>query len=329
LSKLDKELLMDRTSFLQNRRVALQVESLEERCVPSSAEYVSGLYNSILHRNPAPAEVAGWVNVLDAGASPQEVALAFTTSQEYSANVIRAEYALFLGRQASPVEVAGWLQALQAGFGEKQVEASFLSSEEFFRQQGATASTWLKGVYNKVLGRAPDPAGLSVWSQDLVAGLSRWTVALAILDSPEADTRLVSTVYRDLLQRDPDPSGLATWVAKLQQGLSPSDLIASIASSDEFIGLTAHGLLDMPSAPPTSVADAVPDPYAFASFCDPFLEDPFRGCMTVVTDSGPSEGSSNNPGTDSGGFDTTVDCGSDDGTFDSITSVGGDDDNEA
>ena len=69
---------MYRASFSQNRRLELRVEGLEERCLLSSAEYVAGLYNGILHRSPAPAEVAGWVDVLAAGASPHDVARGFT-----------------------------------------------------------------------------------------------------------------------------------------------------------------------------------------------------------------------------------------------------------
>jgi hypothetical protein len=335
---------MDRLSSSQNRAVGLQVEALEERCVLSTAEYVTGLYSSILHRSPAPAEVAGWVDTLNAGASPKDVALAFTTSPEYSTNMIRAEYNMFLGRQPAPVEAAGWLQQLQAGAGEKQVEASFLASNEFFSLQGDSALPWLTGVYEKALGRAPDPVGLNMWSQNLQAGISRAGVALAIVDSPEADSRLVSGVYQDLLRRNPDASGLATWVAKLQQGLPPSDLVALIASSDEFIGLTAHGLLDVPITPPVPVDVAVPDATPVGQpFCDPFVGDPFSGGVTVAIDPGQidpgqigpgqidpgqidpgqSNGCSSDPGIDSSGFDTGSDGGSFGGGFDGAGSGGG------
>jgi hypothetical protein len=313
---------MYRSSSSQKGSVVLQVEALEERCVPSTAEYVTGLYTSILHRSPAPAEVAGWVDTLNTGASPKEVALAFTTSLEYSSNMIRAEYQMFLGRQPAVMEVAGWLQQLQAGAGEKQVEASFLASDEFFSRQGGSASPWLDGVYEKVLGRAPDPVGLSMWSQNLQGGISRAGVALAIIDSPEADSRLVSGVYLDLLQRNPDLSGLATWVARLQQGLPPSGLVASIASSAEFIGLTAHGVLDAPIAP-APVDVPVSDPSPAEPFCDPFVGNPSSGGVTVVIDQGQSDGGSSAPVVDSSGFDTGSDGGSFGGGFDGAGSGGG------
>src|SRR5438874_215645 len=127
------------SSCHQKRSLVLRVEALEDRCVPSTAEYVTGLYSALLHRSPAPAETAGWVDALNTGAvSPAQAALAFTTSSEYGANEVRADYNLFLGRQPAPAELAGWLQPLEAAAGEKQVEAGFLASDEFFSRQGGT-----------------------------------------------------------------------------------------------------------------------------------------------------------------------------------------------
>jgi hypothetical protein len=302
----------------QDPSVVLQVEALEDRCVPSTADYVTGLYAGILHRSPAPAEVAGWVDALNQGASPGEIALAFTTSLEHATNVIRADYRIFLDRQPGPAEVAGWLQQLQAGLGEKQVEAAFLASNEYFSRHAGSALPWLKGVYQDVLGRAPDPAGRNAWSQALQAGASRDAVALAIVDSPEADSRLVTAAYLDLLRRNPDPPGLATSVEALQQGLAPSELLAIIASSDEFIGLTANGQLDTPIAPPVADSVLVPvGPFYDPVFFDPFRGDPFFAGVAVGIGLGPGDGcgcdpgfdGSFDPGFDGGGFDGGVDGG--------------------
>jgi Domain of unknown function (DUF4214) len=280
----------------------LQLEALEERCVPSTADYVTGLYTTLLHRNPAPAEVAGWVDALNAGASAQDVALAFTGSAEYATNAIRSDYNLFLGRQPAPAETATWLQEIQAGADEKQVEAAFLTSDEFFSRHGGSASSWLTAVYHEVLGRSPDPAGLNVWSQALQAGSSRSDVALAIVDSPEADSRLVAAAYLDILRRNPDPSGLAVWVGELQQGLTPSELAAILASSDEFIGLTANGGLDASVVPPVEVVDPVAVPVLIDPFFDPFLGSPFLGGVTVAVDVGLGDGCGCDPWFADGGF---------------------------
>jgi hypothetical protein len=319
------------SSLSQKRAAVLQVEALEERCVPSTAEYVSGLYNAILHRNAAPAEVAGWVDTLNSGAaSPAQVAQAFTTSLEYATNEIEADYTVFLGRQPAAAEIAGWLQPLQAVGGEKQVEASFLASPEFFSRQGGSALSWLNGVYQAILGRAPDTMGLNMWNQLLKAGAARGSVALAIVNSPEADGRLVSAAYLNLLGRNADPSGLATWVAQLQQGLAPSGLVASLASSAEFIALKAHGVLDTSSTPSVPA----PAPAPTDSTGDVCLPAPCLGDGTDTTDQGGCDGSGSDPGSDSSTIDpssdgSTIDPGSNssgsDPGSDGSSAVGGDD----
>jgi hypothetical protein len=304
---------MYRLPTCPKRSRVLEIEALEDRCVPSTAEYVTGLYTALLHRRPAPAEVSGWVDALNTGTvSPAQAALAFTTSSEYAIDEILANYNTFLGRQPAPDEAVGWLQPLEATGGEKQVEASFLASNEYLGRQGGDASTWLNGVYHDVLGRSPDPGGLLLWGQKLQAGDARAAVALAIINSPEADGRVVSAAYQNLLGRSADPSGLATWVAQLQQVLAPSGLAASFASSQEFILLKAHGVLDpvcSPSSPTLAPADA---------------ESPADVCIVVPP------GGNGTDTTDQGSFDETgSDQGSDtsvcDPSFDSSTSDPGSD----
>jgi hypothetical protein len=323
---------MYRSSACQKRSLILQVEALEDRCLPSTTEYVTGLYTALLHRSPAPPEVAGWVDALNTCAlSPAQVAQAFTTGSEYAADEIQSDYNAFLGRQPAPAEVAGWLQSLEATGGEKQVEASFLASNEYFSRQGGNALAWLNGVYHDVLGRTPDPGGLLLWSQKLQAGSSRAAVALAFIDSPEADSRLVSAAYLNLLGRDADPSGLATWVAQLQQGLSPSGLAASLAGSQEFIGLKAHGTLDTTCSSCASTPNAAPaDAQPSVDVC---VNIPFPGNGADTTD----QGSCDSTGTDQGletsvcapsSDSTTIDPGSECSVLDSGSDYGSSDTGE-
>jgi hypothetical protein len=252
------------------RSPPLQVERLEDRCLLSSSAFVSALYQGILHRAPSAGEVTGWVDVLNSGVSPSEVALSFTTSQEYQANLITTDYQFFLGRQPSAAEIGGWQAALQGGLGENQLQAAFLGSNEFFVDHASAINSWVDAVYKHVLGRPAEAAGLAVWSAQLQAGTPRETVALDILLSPEALSRFVTAAYQDLLGRAPDPAGLAVWVAQLQQGLAPSEFLADIASSPEFIAL-AGGLDTVNPGTPTPVITPI----------DGFVE-PFVGPVVVI-----------------------------------------------
>src|SRR5262249_16296111 len=138
-----RSLSMDSPCPSGNRSVPLQVESLEERCVLSNAQFVNALYNDFLHRAPAPAEVTNWTSALQAGVNPTQVALSFTTSPEYLSNLIQADYRMFLRRQPAPAEVAGWQAQLQAGVSENQLQAAFLASNEYFGNHGNAISPWL------------------------------------------------------------------------------------------------------------------------------------------------------------------------------------------
>lgn len=273
---------MDSSCTSANRFVRPQVECLEERCLLSNAQFVNALYNDLLHRAPAPAEVTSWTSALQAGANPTQVALTFATSPEYLNNLIQADYRTYLGRQASPVEVAGWQAQLNAGLGENQLQAAFLGSSEYFADHGNAITPWLNGVYHDVLGRAADAAGLSSLSQSLQAGTTRGMVALAMVTSPEAFSRLVSAAYQDLLGRAPDSQGQMFWVSQLQRGLTPSQLLADFATSPEFIA--AVGGLN-------AVAPVLIFPVPEDTFVPtPFIGLPFGGGFVSPTTTGFTSG---------------------------------------
>ncbi len=197
--------------------VHLELEPLEERCVLSTAAYVTALYVDLLHRIPAASEMAGWVNSINDGAaqalnglSPAAVAGAFTSAPEYLNDTVRAAYQLYLDRVPAPSEASVWVAALQNGLPETQFQAAMLASNEFFAQSGGSAYPWLNSVYLKALGRLGAQAELDGWNQLLQSGASWQAVALDIVTSPEADARLVSAAYQAILGRAPTRPGWPT-----------------------------------------------------------------------------------------------------------------------
>jgi hypothetical protein len=94
--------------------------------------YVLGLYRDVLGRTASPDELNGWVGLLEAGGSRQDVAQGFLTSTEYRANLVAAYYQLYLGRQADTDGLAVWLGALQAGATDQEVLARIFGSAEGF-----------------------------------------------------------------------------------------------------------------------------------------------------------------------------------------------------
>jgi hypothetical protein len=98
---------------------------------PGAAAYISGLYADVLGRAPA-AEMAFWVQRLQAGASPQVLALGFLTSPEAAGDAVQALYQQALRRPADPVGLAALTPLLQAGAPwEVGADALFASPEYF------------------------------------------------------------------------------------------------------------------------------------------------------------------------------------------------------
>src|SRR5438105_3853187 len=144
------------------------------------ARFITGLYYDLLYRVPPPADVAAWVNPLNAGLTPTDIASRFTASPESQSNFVLDNYNNYLHRSAAGSDISGWVNAMQAGLSEEAVSASFLSSDEYYLKQGGNNTGWLTGLYQDLLGRAPDTSGLTNWLQVLQRGTARNAVAAAI-----------------------------------------------------------------------------------------------------------------------------------------------------
>jgi hypothetical protein len=94
--------------------------------------FVTALYQDVLGRTPSQAELDGWVNALNNGASRLSVSVAFLTSTEYRTDLVTLDYNLYLGRNPDPTGLAGWLTALNNGATDQMVLAGILGSPEGF-----------------------------------------------------------------------------------------------------------------------------------------------------------------------------------------------------
>jgi hypothetical protein len=112
----------------------------------------------------------------------------------------------------------------------------------------AGASDPISGLYQSVLGRAPDAGGLAYWQQQLANGVPLATIQQQFQASPEANKNTVaptastntstasdpiSGLYQSVLGRAPDASGLAYWNQQLASGKSIQDIKAALQASPE------------------------------------------------------------------------------------------------
>src|SRR5205823_2741382 len=110
-----------------------------------------------------------WVNNLNAGMSPGDVAFGFAASKERETQRVTADYQQFLGRAPQGSEAAYWVNRFLAGADNEAVIAGFVGSQEFFQAQGKgdnNVHDWLFTACNQILHRSPT-AGESInWLND-------------------------------------------------------------------------------------------------------------------------------------------------------------------
>ncbi|MEY8831726.1 DUF4214 domain-containing protein [Phaeobacter italicus] len=107
----------------------------------------------------------------------------------------------------------------------------------------AEDKNFLVSLYVGYFNRAPDPAGLQFWIDQVEAGRDTNTIAADFAASPEAKslypflttpdvsspTSFITAVYANLFNRTPDAAGQAFWEAQLSSGaVSPADAIDAI-----------------------------------------------------------------------------------------------------
>jgi hypothetical protein len=180
------------------------------------------MYRDFLSREGDPAGIAGWSDVVASGAwSRLQVIDAFLQSQEFAgfvAPVVRLYFATYLrvpdydGLTFNAGLVRSGAVTLP------QLADFFTAGPEFVALYGALDNTqFVTLLYNNVLGRAPDPAGLAGWVSLLDGGYTRGQVLLGFSDSAEyqaamANEVFVTMMYAGMLRRTPEPAGFAGWV---------------------------------------------------------------------------------------------------------------------
>jgi hypothetical protein len=106
---------------------------------------------------------------------------------------------------------------------------------------------FVQQLYQDLLGRPAEDAGLTFWSGLLDQGFPRAQVVAGVLSSLEYRIRVVQGLYQQLLHRAADANGLQTFTTLLGQNGSVEQVEALIVGSDEYFqtraGATTAGFL--------------------------------------------------------------------------------------
>lgn len=159
-----------------------------------------------------------------AGTDERGATRAATTANE---KYVAAAVADALGRPVTDADLDRWARPLDGGQSHGDFAAALIGSSD-------RKAHLVSGIYQKVLLRQPDEAGLAYWTNKLVTGFRSAHLAAALYASHEfydgaggTNDAYVRIMYLSLLQREADPLGLAYWVGRLDKGTPRSALARS------------------------------------------------------------------------------------------------------
>lgn len=174
---------------------------------------------------------------------------------EQSAQVFRLYNAVF-GRDPDLAGHQHWVLGLAGGgLTLEEVTRAFVGSREFQASFGTLDDRgFVTLLYENVLDRAPDAAGLAGWLTSLAGGMSRPEVVLRFSESAEHVSLTgaaqqafdagrdatqwsddVYRLYRAIFDRAPDDGGFAGWIDSLASGRSAfGEVISAFMASAEF-----------------------------------------------------------------------------------------------
>ncbi|MEM9653880.1 MAG: DUF4214 domain-containing protein [Actinomycetota bacterium] len=166
----------------------------------SNQQFVELIYQNVLGRAPDAGGLAHWTSVLDGGVSRGEVMIGFSESSEFKDRTkgdltsieqngpVGRLYMAYFGRRPDDGGLDYWINT---GLPTGSISDQFAASAEFRDRYGALSDRdFVYLVYQNVLGRDPDPGGLSHWTTVLRTGTKRGSVMQQFSDSPEFVARV-------------------------------------------------------------------------------------------------------------------------------------------
>jgi len=107
---------------------------------------------------------------------------------------------------------------------------------------GASATGFVKMLYDNILGRAADSEGLNDWVTALNNGMMPSEVAFDLVFSDELKSKIssmsseefVTFLYKNVFNRQPDSEGYAGWLNAMNDGMSKEEVLIHFLDSTEF-----------------------------------------------------------------------------------------------
>ena len=208
----------------------------------ADTDYVSLVFQGFLRRTADPGALSAFGSALTAGtATHGSLVNTLLSSAEFNrfvAPVSRLYMAAF-HRVPDAGGLDNWVAYVRAGNSLQSAADAFVASQEFQLTYGSLNDTqYVTLLYENVLGREPDPAGLATWTGLLGSGTSRGGVLIGFSESQEGMALFAPTVrtslhYFTFLNATPAQADLNYWnnyLATLDDQMR-TDLLADPAFS--------------------------------------------------------------------------------------------------
>lgn len=209
----------------------------------SNLLFAAQQYRDFLAREGDADGLNYWTSALANGSSTRaQMIQGFLDSAEFQgaiAPVARLYFAYFL-RIPDYAGLQYWIGQFKTGTSLATISQNFAASTEFVNRYGSLTNVqFVTLIYQNVLGRAPDAAGLAYWIGQLGTGVTRGSVMLSFSDSPEYKSVIGSEVYVTMtyvgmLRRAPDQGGFDYWAGQLDVTKSATALISGFVGAPEY-----------------------------------------------------------------------------------------------
>jgi hypothetical protein len=141
----------------------------------------------------------------------------------------------YLHRVTDPGGRTYWINSLRNGKSLRQFRAQLLGSNEYFTKAGASNASFMITAYADVLGRLPDSAGQTYWTNKLNDGADRGAVARQFLASTEARRNIVKDQFLRFIDRLPTTAESNSWIATLgSHAQGEQELVAFLVDSNAY-----------------------------------------------------------------------------------------------
>jgi hypothetical protein len=219
----------------KSRKTKVMVESLEDRLAldGSRAAFITSVYEDVLDRAPTPAELSNWTSQLQKGVSDTTFATALVQSPEHRGLEVEDIFEQVMHAKADAASLTRYVNELEHGKTEDDVMREVIDSAPF-QQAHASNTSFVQGLFQAVLGRAPTPSELQSDVNQLNRGTSRDSLVRSTIRSPAHEGEVVDKAFEEVLRRGDTKAEHDKDVSDLCSGrLNDDNLLIELIGSPE------------------------------------------------------------------------------------------------